>query len=130
VASIRIYSLTPGEYFVRATVCQSHLAEDRRSSVNPNAAPARAGYLPMYFSNATDISSAGMISLKAGETVDRVDLRLAPASTVNIRGTVMDSRTGKPARFFCKCKAQIRNGVRPHLILIRRNGKVRISRSA
>jgi hypothetical protein len=74
----RIYSLTPGEYFVRATVCQASCRTDRRSSSIRMRHPREAGYLPMYFSNATDISSAGMISLKAGETVDRVDLRLAP----------------------------------------------------
>jgi len=95
----RIYSLTPGEYFVRVTYAKP-LAGGPAFILNPNAAPARTGYLPMYFNNAADISSAGMISLKPGETVDRVDLRLAPAATVNIRGTVTDSRTGKPAQVF------------------------------
>jgi hypothetical protein len=95
----RLYSLTPGDYFVRATYAKP-LAGGPAFIVNPNAAPARAGYIPVYFSNASDIANAGMISLKAGETVDRMDLRLAPAPTVNIRGTITDSRTGKPAQVF------------------------------
>src|SRR5205085_10802424 len=102
-----------GDYFVRATYSKP-LAGGPAFIVNPNAAPARSGYIPTYFSNASDITNAGMISLKAGETVDRVDLQLAPAPTVNIRGTISDSRTGSLRRFFCKCKVATRGAARRH----------------
>jgi beta-lactamase regulating signal transducer with metallopeptidase domain len=91
----RIFSLTPGRYYVRTQPGLSSLY-----SAGPPATADRV-YLEVYYPNATGVETATRVEVRPGAEVGNVNLALRPARAARVRGRVVDGATGQaPARAF------------------------------
>ncbi len=86
VGRYRIHSLPPGRYYVRAVNHGPYSGSGRR-------------YLPVYYPNASDIAGAQRLEIDGGakSEISGVDFMLPLGSTYEVRGSVLDRRTGKAA---------------------------------
>ena len=77
----RIAQLAPGRYLVQVTL--SSFGE------RPGSIPdTHEGYLPTFYPGVHDSGQAVAIDVKAGEEVNGINVRMAPAHAVRVRGTV------------------------------------------
>ena len=85
----RIFGLQPGRYFVVArdesTLSAGTPPEDR--SANPRGAE---DYVPTFYPGTTDAQSAGQVDISAGVPVQGINLTLAKAQMVRVRGRLVN----------------------------------------
>jgi hypothetical protein len=119
----RIFGITPGPYFISATPARQPRIEDdtyvvsaiaRNSNNNqstirtPGAAVLAAGtldpsafdadiFIPVFYPSTTDPDAAAPIEVRAGATTTGIDLQIARASGVHVRGRVINGVTGQLA---------------------------------
>jgi len=80
----RVEGLAPGQYFLRANV-----APHGASKPSPDA----KAYVPVYFSNATDLTRASALDVKPAQELAGMDLNLVPVHSVHVSGQVVDKIT-------------------------------------
>lgn len=84
--AFRVYGLSPGDYYVSATVRDGAFADGSNDT---------AGYAPTYYPGTGNVAEAQRITLSLGEEQNNVSFALLPTRTVRVMGTAMDSH-GKP----------------------------------
>lgn len=75
----RIFGLSPGQYFVRATLRINR----------PASARTQEGYVPVYYPGVSDATRAAPIALRGGDEFSGVDITLQPVRTFAIRGNLI-----------------------------------------
>jgi protocatechuate 3,4-dioxygenase beta subunit len=94
----RIYGLSPGDYYVSATVRNAEgMGFEMMLPGAPatrSAAPA-SGYAPTYFPGTANVADAQKVSLAIGQEAQGTDFALLPTRLARIRGLVIDSE-GRP----------------------------------
>jgi hypothetical protein len=96
----RIFGLAAGDYFVSASApgVGAMSAGDLRLTSDANAAPGRSvTFAAVYFPGGTNVSQAGVVSLRPGEERDGVDFALQLVPTARIDGSVTLPEGGVPA---------------------------------
>lgn len=101
----RIYGLTPGEYYVSATLrggAEMFMVESAAATfVNSGAGPSpsgsdpRSGYAPTYYPGTSNGSEAQKIQLALGQDMQSADFSLLPVRLAKVSGTVVGS-DGRP----------------------------------
>jgi hypothetical protein len=85
----RLFSLTPGRYFVHADPTQGFVG----ASTGPNSVPEE--YQPAYYPGVTDFSQASAITVGPGEQVSAIDFIVGLQRRFRVRGRVIDAG-GRP----------------------------------
>ena len=83
LGQFRLFGLSPGQYFVQATLVHA-----------PFDPKTRQGYLPIYYPGVPDASRAAPIEVRGGEEFSGVDITLQPVRTVAVRGRVVSVGCG------------------------------------
>jgi hypothetical protein len=87
IGEYRIYGLSPGQYFVSATL---------RNQMGPMTDVVdRAGYAPTFYPGTGNVAEAQRVTIAAGQTLPNITLSLLPIRTVKVSGVALDS-DGKP----------------------------------
>jgi hypothetical protein len=117
----RLFWLAPGRYFVSALhpnggpyrPAYSDAGEDaslwgtRMVFGGPSLTSVVTGrynrttpptYVPIFFPDTMDEHTATLIDVAAAADIDQVDITVSPVRLSSIRGTIVDSITGRPAR--------------------------------
>ena len=68
----RVFGVPPGEYYVCASA---------RAPAN-KATPELSGFVPTYFPRSTDLHEAAIVSVRAGQEIQNIDIVLAPAASL------------------------------------------------
>jgi Carboxypeptidase regulatory-like domain len=89
IGEYKIYGLSPGEYYVSAT-----LRNNTSMSIVDSAAD-RSGYAATYFPGTGNVAGAQRLTIGAGQTLAGIDLSLLPVRTARISGVAFDDR-GRP----------------------------------
>ncbi len=89
IGEYKIYGLSPGEYYVSATLSNY----GSMGAVDKNA--DRTGYAATYFPGTGNVASAQRLTIAAGQTVAGIDLSLLPIRTSRVSGVALDDR-GRP----------------------------------
>jgi len=80
----RLYGLSPGQYFLSATLRGTVMfAPDENSD--------RAGYAPTYYPGTSTFAEAQRVAVAEGQTVTSVNFSLLPTRTAKITGSVVDA---------------------------------------
>lgn len=90
IGEFRIYGLSPGQYYVSATLRSQSFGLDA-------AAEDRSGYAPTYYPGTPNFSDAQAITVAAAETRSDIVLMLVPTRTAQISGSVVDAQ-GQPVK--------------------------------
>jgi hypothetical protein len=80
----RLEGLAPGQYFLRASVAPHGAAKPSRDA---------KAYVPVYFSNATDLTRASTLDVKPAQELAGMDLELVPVRSVHVSGQIIDKAT-------------------------------------
>ncbi|HUR34644.1 MAG TPA: carboxypeptidase-like regulatory domain-containing protein [Vicinamibacterales bacterium] len=89
IGEFRLYGLSPGEYYLAATV---------RAQSNPfEISSDRTGYGLTYYPSAPDPASAQRVVVRGGDAVSNIVIALAPARVSRVSGVVADA-DGRLAR--------------------------------
>jgi hypothetical protein len=92
LGQFRLYGLTPGEYYVTATLRTVEFMPTNTTAV----ASAMDGYAPTYFPGTPSIADARRVTVRAGQDVMNITFALSAAKVGRISGRVTTS-TGAPA---------------------------------
>lgn len=84
--AFRLFGLTPGDYYVSATV--------RALQVDEPSADA-AGYAPTYYPGTGNVAEAQRVTLGVSQELTNISFALLPVRTVRVTGRVTDS-SGRP----------------------------------
>src|SRR4051812_34735071 len=87
VGEYRLYGLTPGQYYVSATLRNT-------MSFNPDTAD-RSGYAPTFYPGTGNVASAQRLTIVPGQTIPAINLTLLPIQTSRVTGIALDA-DGKP----------------------------------
>lgn len=83
IGAFRLFGLTPGTYVLSVTVRSEIGAVVRNES--------RTGYAPTYYPGTNDVAGAQPLTIRAGQTLNDINLTLLPVQTAQISGTVLDA---------------------------------------
>jgi len=84
----RMFGVAPGKYFVSATYRGMY----GMNNVDRSATPApEEDFVPVWYPGTTDAAAAVQIDVAAGAQVSNINLKLAKAHTVHVRGRVTQS---------------------------------------
>jgi hypothetical protein len=87
VGEYRLYGLTPGQYFVSATL---------RNMMGSNSDTAeRSGYAPTFYPGTGNVAQAQRLSIVPGQTIPAINLTLLPIQTSRVTGIALDAE-GRP----------------------------------
>jgi protocatechuate 3,4-dioxygenase beta subunit len=86
IGEFRIYGLSPGQYFVSATL--------RNQAFGAETAD-RTGYAPTFYPGTGSVSEAQRLSIEQGQTVAGLNMALLPIRAARVTGTAMDA-DGRP----------------------------------
>jgi protocatechuate 3,4-dioxygenase beta subunit len=87
IGEYRIYGLSPGQYFVSATL--------RTFNGMNTDTTDRSSYAPTFYPGTGDVAGAQRLTIAPGQTAPGINLMLLPIQTARIRGTAFDA-DGKP----------------------------------
>ncbi|MBZ5557336.1 MAG: carboxypeptidase-like regulatory domain-containing protein [Acidobacteriia bacterium] len=88
IGEFRVYGLSPGQYYVSATL--------RNFSVGANTdSTDRTGYAPTFYPGTGNVAEAQRLTIAPGQTVANINLALLPIQTAKVSGIAVDSE-GKP----------------------------------
>jgi protocatechuate 3,4-dioxygenase beta subunit len=85
IGEYRIYGLSPGDYFVSATM----------RNFNGGDSDDHTGYAPTYYPGTPNGAEAQRVSVAIGQSVSEINITLVATRTAKITGTVTDSQ-GRP----------------------------------
>jgi protocatechuate 3,4-dioxygenase beta subunit len=104
LGQFRIYGLSPGDYFVSATLPGDMMAMEMAMAAavagggvlgGPTGSNPNSGYAPTYFPGTSNGAEALKISVAVGQEAQNTDFALLPVKLSKISGTVISSE-GKP----------------------------------
>jgi hypothetical protein len=84
LGEFRLFGLSPGQYYVRATLRANR----------PDDLKTREGYLPIYYPGVADASRAALITVRGGDEFSGIDINLQPVRTFTVRGHVLTAGCG------------------------------------
>jgi protocatechuate 3,4-dioxygenase beta subunit len=87
IGEYRMYGLTPGQYYVSATL--------RNVSVGNQATTDRTGYAATYYPGTANVAEAQRLTIAPGQTITSINLTLLPTQTARVSGVVLDVQ-GRP----------------------------------
>jgi hypothetical protein len=87
IGEFRLFALSPGEYYISATL--------RNSAAGINTTDDRSGYAQTYYPGTANVGEAQRVTIGLGETVYEIVFPLLPIRTARISGTALDS-DGRP----------------------------------
>src|SRR4029079_4233312 len=79
----RLLGLTPGQYYVSATL--------RNFSMGEQPSADRSGYAATYYPGTANVAEAQRIAIAQGQTVTSINLTLLPTQTSRVSGVVLDA---------------------------------------
>lgn len=88
IGEYRIYGLTPGQYYVSATLRNF-------SGGMPSDTSDRSSYAPTFYPGTGNVADAQRLTIAPGQTATAINVALLPIQTAKITGTAFDA-TGKP----------------------------------
>jgi hypothetical protein len=88
LGEFRLFGLSPGQYFVQATLRTKWLGIAR----------TRKGYAPVYYPGVPDAERAAPIAVQEGDEFSGVDISVQPVHAVTVRGHVIVAGCGGTAR--------------------------------
>ena len=91
LGQFRLYGLTPGEYYVTATLRNMEFMPINATAVTP----AMDGYAPTYFPGTPSIAEARRVSVRAGQDVTNITFALSAVKVGRISGRITTS-SGAP----------------------------------
>jgi protocatechuate 3,4-dioxygenase beta subunit len=96
LGQFRIYGLSPGEYYVSATLRGGDMgfmeaAMGRNGAGGPSGSNPTSGYAPTYFPGTANGAEAQKITLTVGQEAQNTDFALLPVRLARITGTVISS---------------------------------------
>jgi hypothetical protein len=86
LGDFRIYGLSPGQYYVSATL--------RDFSVNVVTSD-RTGYAATYYPGTGNVAEARRVTVESGQTVTSINMGLLPIRTARVSGTIITEQ-GRP----------------------------------
>jgi protocatechuate 3,4-dioxygenase beta subunit len=102
LGQFRIYGLSPGDYYVSATIPRAEMiAFDMAMAMGgggaggPVGSNPNSGYAPTYFPGTSNGAEAQKIAVGAGQEAANTDFALLPVRLVKVTGIVLSSE-GKP----------------------------------
>ena len=103
LGQFRIYGLSPGDYFVSATLPGDMMGMEMAMAFagggggfgGPTGSNPNSGYAPTYFPGTSSGAEAQKISVAVGQEAQNTDFALLPVKLSKISGTVISSE-GKP----------------------------------
>jgi hypothetical protein len=87
VGEFRVYGLSPGQYYVSATL--------RSTPVGGVDTSDRSGYGATFYPGTGDVAEAQRLTIEPGQTAAGINLALLPIRTARVTGTATDA-DGKP----------------------------------
>ena len=87
IGEFRIYGLSPGQYYISATL--------RNFTAGFQDTNDRTGYAATLYPGTGNVSEAQRLTIDAGQTVAGINLALLPIKTAKVSGTATDAE-GKP----------------------------------
>jgi hypothetical protein len=87
IGEYRIYGLSPGQYFVSATLRNF-------TGINTETTD-RSSYAPTFYPGTGNVAEAQRLTIAAGQTAGDINLALLPIQTARVSGTAIDA-DGKP----------------------------------
>jgi len=96
----RIWGLSPGRYYIRATYSRRMQGESA-ASAHEEREGQQFAYAPGYYPGVPEASQAVAMELKAGQELPGLDVRLTPTKAFTVRGRVFDAVHGQPAHGCC-----------------------------
>jgi hypothetical protein len=87
IGEFRVYGLTPGQYYISATLRNFNFGNTETSDRN--------GYAATFYPGTGNVAEAQRLTVAAGQTVTGINLTLLPIQTAKISGTATDAQ-GKP----------------------------------
>ena len=87
IGEFRVYGLSPGQYYISATLRNFNFGNTETSD--------RAGYAATFYPGTGNVAEAQRLTIAPGQTVTGINLTLLPIQTAKISGTATDAQ-GKP----------------------------------
>ena len=87
IGEYRIYGLSPGQYYVSATL--------RNFSMGEQTSTDRSGYAATYYPGTANVAEAQRVVIAQGQTLSSINLTLLPTQTARVAGVVLDAM-GRP----------------------------------
>jgi 5-hydroxyisourate hydrolase-like protein (transthyretin family) len=94
LGEFQLIDLAPGRYYLEVNAQPSV----PRLPPNTHFVSPEMAYPPTYYPNAVDVSQAKVSLLEAGSHLTDLNFRLIETPAFHIRGKIVDSETGQPAR--------------------------------
>ena len=87
IGEYRIYGLSPGQYYISATL--------RSFSMGDQQSTDRSGYAATYYPGTANVAEAQRVTIAQGQTISAINLTLLPTQTARVAGVVLDAM-GRP----------------------------------
>jgi hypothetical protein len=84
IGEYRIYGLSPGQYYLSATL--------RNYSMGAVDANDRAGYAATYYPGTANVAEAQRLTVAQAQTLTSINLTLLPTQTARVSGIVLDAQ--------------------------------------
>jgi hypothetical protein len=86
IGEYRIYGLSPGQYFVSATLRNFNFGSDTTD---------RTAYQPTYYPGTGNVAEAQRIMVQSGQTISGINMTLLPVAASRVSGIALDAN-GRP----------------------------------
>lgn len=90
----RVYGLSPGRYFVSASMKRAQVAQRQAGSPTTDFRATSQGVAPTFFPGTAQATEAQLVAVAAGQVANGIDIALVPVPLATVSGTVVDS-TGR-----------------------------------
>jgi protocatechuate 3,4-dioxygenase beta subunit len=90
IGEYRIYGLSPGQYYVSATLPNFTMTDQDTTD--------RSGYASTLFPGTANVAEAQRLTIAAGQTMNGINLRLLPIHTARVSGIALDAQ-GRPLAY-------------------------------
>jgi hypothetical protein len=87
IGEYRIYGLSPGQYYISATLRSFSMGDQQSSD--------RSGYAATYYPGTANVAEAQRVAIAQGQTISAINLTLLPTQTARVAGVVLDAM-GRP----------------------------------
>jgi hypothetical protein len=84
IGEYRIYGLSPGQYYVSATLSTVSMPDQDTTD--------RSGYAPTLFPGTANVAEAQRLTIAAGQTISGINLMLLPIHTARVSGNALDAQ--------------------------------------
>ena len=84
IGEYRIYGLSPGQYYLSATL--------RNFSMGATDAADRSGYAATYYPGTANVAEAQRLTVAQAQTLTSINLTLLPTQTARVSGVVLDGQ--------------------------------------